>query len=501
MQPIYFASQSKDRRAWGSTIERLINLFPQVQPQSAKGPIALMGTPGSRLHAKLDNTSAQAMRTMGGDLYVVTEIGLYRVADDGGKTLLASKNFGSGVSISDNGAQLCIVNGREGWIVDKDALKDEDGKDEEGKDKDDDDDILEPIQSAGFYGSATVIFQDGYFICHKADSNQFYISDLYDGKTWDPLMFASAETQPDNIVTILSDHRELWLFGEETIEVWVNTGDPDFPFARMGGAFIELGIAAAGTAAKMDNSVFWLANDRIVYQAAGYSPVRISNHAVEYDLTQHDLQDAYAYTYEMEGHNFYCLWIPGADKTWVYDATSGLWHEWGVFKGVVRHDCRHYEYGAHFTCCAIRHNNRIYAGGSESGKVYRLDLDYCYDDGLRIRREAVSAPVFAGKNYLRISALEIDMENGCGTTQPEVDKSACATTLSDTEDPMLSVQWSDDMGWTWSKPRHVSMGRVGEHDKRKIVRRLGRTKGRSFRLFTSAPVPIAINGAYLEAGP
>jgi hypothetical protein len=55
---------------------------------------------------------------------------------------------------------------------------------------------------------------DGYFIW-TFEGGTFQISALNDGKTNDPLDFATAEAQPDGLVRAYADRSELWLFGEQ----------------------------------------------------------------------------------------------------------------------------------------------------------------------------------------------------------------------------------------------------------------------------------------------
>ncbi|MCV5997943.1 hypothetical protein, partial [Enterococcus faecalis] len=76
----------------------------------------------------------------------------------------------------------------------------------------------------------------------------------------------TAEGQPDPLVAILSDHREIFLFGTETIEVWYNSGASDFPFERNQGAFIEKGCGARYSVAKQNNTVYFIGSDLMVYQ-------------------------------------------------------------------------------------------------------------------------------------------------------------------------------------------------------------------------------------------
>jgi hypothetical protein len=181
-------------------------------------------------------------------------------------------------------------------------------------------------------GADSVAFMDSYYIVNDSGTDQFFISSLDDGTTWDGLDFASAEGNPDDIVTILVDHRELWLFGSKTTEVWYDSGDPDFPFERLQGAFIECGCIAVGSVAKASNAVLWLGNDLngsgIVWIAQGYNPQRVSTHAIEEEIQKYArMDDAQAYVYQDGGHTFYVLSFPTGNKTWVLDIATGLWHE------------------------------------------------------------------------------------------------------------------------------------------------------------------------------
>ncbi|MFE1676613.1 hypothetical protein ACFMJE_18460, partial [Acinetobacter baumannii] len=66
----------------------------------------------------------------------------------------------------------------------------------------------------------------------------------------------------------------------------------------------------------------------IVYRAVGYTGKRISTHAIEYAIQSYStITDAIAFTYQQEGHSFYVLTFPTADKTWVFDVSTELWHE------------------------------------------------------------------------------------------------------------------------------------------------------------------------------
>ena len=123
---------------------------------------------------------------------------------------------------------------------------------------------------------------DGYFIFGDGTESFFINTTPFDGSNYDALDFASAESNPDEILRPFVDHRELLLFGEVTTESWYNSGDADFPFERTPGAIAEKGIASKWAVAQVDNSVFFLDHNGVARRLAdGYNPQRISAHEQE----------------------------------------------------------------------------------------------------------------------------------------------------------------------------------------------------------------------------
>ena len=258
-----------------------------------------------------------------------------------------------------------------------------------------------------------VTFQDGYFAVSKPDTDEFYVSSLNDGLNWDALDFASAEGQSDDLVAVESDHREMWLFGERTIEVWYNSGDVTFPFERVQGGFQETGCMATASIAKADNSLFWLGRDDrgwgIVYRADGYTPRRVSTHAIEKDIQSYDdVSDAFAYTYQQDGHIFYVLTFPSGNRTWVYDVSTNLWHKRSYYDG--EDDIRHRGN------CFAHFDEELIVGDYSNGKLYKLDLDTYTDDGDEIRRIRTAYHVHNERKRSVCTRYEIDMEFGVGLT-------------------------------------------------------------------------------------
>jgi hypothetical protein len=318
------------------------------------------------------------------------------------------------------------------------------------------------------------------------------VTQLLDGTSIDPLEFVSTEGSPDGLIAVVSNFREVWAFGTNSIEVWYDSGATDFPLQRIQGAFNELGCAAPYSVAKMDNGLFWLGRDRrgegIVYRANGYTGIRISTHAVEWQIQQYDdISDAIAYTYQQDGHSFYVLVFPSANTTWVYDAATQAWHERAGFTDG--------NFTRHRGNCQMAFNNKVVIGDFENGNIYAFDLDDFSDNGGIQKWLRTWRALPTGQNNLRRTAqhtLQLDCESGVGLN------------LGQGSDPQVMLRFSDDGGHTWSNEHWKSMGKIGQYYKRVIWRRLGMTtklRDRVYEVSGTDPVKIAIMGAELILSP
>ena len=381
------------------------------------------------------------------------------------------------------------------------------------------------ITDVDFAGASVVGYLNTYFIYIEPNSQRLYYIETFDVGSGDPIFplvfdatqVFSAEGSPDNLVGMMVDHGELWLFGENSVEVWYQSGSDNI-FDRIQGAFNELGCAATFSVAKMDNGLFWLGADArgrgMVYRANGYQGQRISTHAIEYAIAQYStISDAIAYTYQQEGHSFYVLTFPTANATWVYDASTQAWHERAGWDSG--------DFTRHRSNCQLSFNNEVIVGDYVNGNLYALDLDV-YDDNGDIQRWLRSWRALpTGQNDLKRSAhhsLQLDCESGVGVTD-EYFEGELATeddyTLTTESgdplevdsfhtpgaDPQVMLRWSDDGGHTWSNEHWAGMGKIGEFYRRVFWRRLGMTlklRDRVYELSGTDPVKVVILGAELH---
>lgn len=452
---------------------RMINLFPEIVPEGGKEPAFLSRAPGLRLLATVGNGPIRGMWNFGGSGYVVSGNSLYKINTSYVATLIGTVGGSDHVVMSDNGTQLFIAANSVSYIYNATT------------------NTLSQITDTDFPGAVTVGYLDGYFVFNPPNSQQIWVTALLDGTDIDALDFASAEGSPDGVVGIIIDHREVWVFGTDSVEVWYNAANADFPLERIQGAFNEIGCVATYSIAKADNGIFWLGGDDrgqgIVYRASGYTGQRISTHAVEWQIQSYgDISDAVGYTYQQDGHTFYVLTFPTADKTWVYDMSTEAWHERAGFSNG--------EFTRHRSNNQMSFNNEIIVGDYQNGNLYAFDMTVYSDNGdiQKWLRSWRALP--PGENTLKRStqhSLQLDAQSGVGLNSGQG------------SNPQAVLRWSDDGGHTWSNNHSKSMGRIGEHGKRIIWRRLGMTKklrDRVYEVWGTDPVKVIINGAELTAG-
>jgi len=456
-------------RSVNAADNRLVNLFPEATPDGQTGGF-LNRAPGLRRLASVGTGPIRGLWQYGNYGYVVSGARLYRLDSNWNSTPIGAVSGSGPVSMVDNGTQLFVAANPDGYIYDAST------------------EAYAKITDVDFPGAVTVGYLDGYFIFQEPNSQRFWTSELLDGTQIDPLSFASAEGMPDNLVSLFVDHREVWLFGTQSVEVWYDAATTPFPLARIQGAVNEFGCAATYSVAKMDNSIFWLGADArgqgIVFRANGYAGQRISTHAVEYAIQSYGtISDAIGFTYQQDGHSFYVLTFPTAQKTWVFDAATQAWHERAGFANgqFIRHRAN----------CQMFFNNENIVGDFENGNVYAYDLDV-YADGTFAQKWLRSWRALpTNQNNLKRTAqhsLQINLETGVGLVTGQG------------SDPQIVLRWSDDGGHTWSNEHWMSIGKIGAYATRAIRRRLGMTtklRDRVYEISGTDPVKIAIVGAEL----
>jgi len=461
---IQFATNSYRSKSLPLSSERAVNVYAEREPPDAKTQVAVFGVPGLSLFATCGTGPIRGAHVMGGVLYVVSGQLLYSVSSAGVSTVLGGSVSGAGtVSMTDNGTQLLILNGTFGYIYTVAGG-------------------FQIITSSNFHASSSGTFFDNYFVMAWDGTNKFFISASLDGLTYSGTDFASAEVSPDYVVAIVNQQENLLIFGQTTIETWYDAGTVNFPFQRIDGGTVERGCAAAMSPVKEDNSVFFLGDDRVFYRLDGTIPRRVSTHAIE-DAWQNYtfVSDCFTFSYTFDGHKFIVVTFPTANATWVYDISTGLWHERESW------DINYNSYGRWRGVCAVNVYNKILVGDAYSGQIGYVNDAIYTEFGNTIQGLMITPIINNDRKRIFMSRFELDLEQGVGTTTGQG------------ANPQVMLDWSDDGGRTFKSPQlWHGMGKIGEYLTRVFWRRLGQFRNRVLRVTISDPVRRTIIAAHAD---
>ena len=305
--------------------EETINLFQEtrmVSPAAAPaklyggdatgGTASLFWTPGLSVFSNFDPAKTPLRGTCwtGSRLFAVAGNAFFEVLSNGTSpsgSIIANDSLP--VSMAFNGTQILIVSAGRAYcftLANQNML-----------------DVTAQLAAIPL----KVQYDDTYFVMMFQNSNKAQLSNFLDGTVWPPLFVNEVSVFAGDVRSIITNHRELWVFGDRQAQVYQDTGSAEI-FDVIPGAFIETGCVGAFATCRVDNSVFWISEDergaRMAWRSNGYTPARISTYAVEIDLASYPtLFGMTTYSYQAGGHLFWVLYVPNSQWSWVYDVSEG----------------------------------------------------------------------------------------------------------------------------------------------------------------------------------
>ena len=357
-----FVGPSNPSRSRNASVERTINLYPEmVDGGSGPGQALLRGRPAVTPYCCLPAGPLRALWSLDGRAFAVGGSRFYEILGNRTAVLRGAVAVdGNPATISSNGTagyQMLVTSGGTGYryglrtntlapVTDPDAPS--------------------PMRMAAF--------MDGYFVGLQGGSRQFKISSLEDGATWDGLDVGEVSFSADNIVAMATLQRQLWFFGSKATNIWYNSGASSFAFQPLGGALIEHGAFAPWSVQNLDNTLYFVGADANgrgqVWRMNGYTPMRISSHALEFQLSRSlRLADAIGLAMQFEGHTWYLLYVPDLPTTWLFDVATNTWVEWGVWDPDLM------DYRPFPARCHCFFNGEHLVGDWSTGAIYSLSLD------------------------------------------------------------------------------------------------------------------------------
>lgn len=467
--PINLAAESYQSRSHLSSSQRLYNCFSENTPLSSPLKLpAIFNIPAPDLWVDLENNNdIYGFVIMNQILYVVCGISLYSVTVGKNVTKLGDMATAPApVEITENGLQITVLtNSGISYYYDLAS------------------DTFDQITDPNYQLASSMTTIDGYTVFSVRDSGEFFISNNRDTRVYDGDDFLNAEALSDNIIKLIAFNRQLFIFGEDSVEIWYNSGVGTPPFQRVDGTLIENGCIAKNSIYKDSTGIYFLGDDNIIYHTTSYNPQRISTFGIEYQISKMNyVQDAIGFTYTQSGHKFYSLTFPSENRTFVFDTSTSLWHERGSFNqnqsSQVNWSCL---YGINF-------NNLTLVNSLEAGKIYFLNQDkYDEPDEKPILMEVITALLFQNYNQFTLSNLILIMDGGVGLESP-----------SQGSDPKLMFAFSIDGGMTWIERSPTSIGKIGKYRQKINFENLGIAREFILRFRVSDPVKRSILGAYVQ---
>lgn len=382
--------------------ERTVNFyFERLESVGATSKSALYPTPGVEQIAVSAFSPGRAHFFQNGREFVVVGTKFHEISQFGGFTLrgtvLLDENPATISSNGDGGGQLFVTSGGNGYIFDLTSA------------------VF--TQVTALDGKATMGDSlDGYFLALDADTSTFYVSDLLDGLTWTTgTMFAQRSIASDPWLSLRVNGRYVWLLGEQTSEVWYNSGTSSFPFAPHPSGYIPYGILGSFPVAIAEGQITWFGTSKIggrqVLRASGFTPEVISDFPLEYAFSKYNtVTDAVAEAFSYLGHTFFRLSFPTEDVTWACDLQVGRWFEWMTW---IEEENKYVACRARWHAEAFGESRML---DSSTGAIYRMGSDLQFDvDGRNIRRLRRAPCLMSENQPIFFSAFELDLEPGLGT--------------------------------------------------------------------------------------
>lgn len=449
---------SYQHRSRAASSSRLVNAFAESLPGDAKTPYVVTRAPGLATWATVGTGPIQATHAAHGLLYVVSDGVLYSVTSAAVATSLGTV-VGSvdEVDIDANEDAVVVVSPPNGYYYDG---------------------SFHTITDADFTsrGAGDVEFCDDFMLFREPDTGRFFGADVGSASSFDALNFVTAEANPDTMVGMKVDHRQVFCAGEKSCELFENTGVAGFPFEPLRPGLIEIGCINGRTVTKGDNTIWWVADDYTVRRLNGLTPERVSTHAVEQWLRTVTVSTLRGGFYSFEGH--LCFVLRADEGCFVYDVTTGFWHERLTYDGST--------WNWRFP---VRFAGKVLVGSTVDGTLAELDPETYDEIGETLRAEWTYQPVYTEGARAFHDRLDLVIETGVGLTTGQGSA------------PEVMLSFSDDGGLTWFNAPNRSLGAIGKRNTSVSWVGLGSCSsvhGRVYRLAVSDPVKVAVTDTILQ---
>lgn len=466
--PLNLTGPSAEHRDRSESSQFTQNFYPELMP-GGKSEFTIQSFPGQSLEGNVVGTDRGSWE-MQNIAYRVVENTLFEVSSTGVHTDRGTIAGTKRCTFADDGRNLIICTDGLIWQYTQTTQ------------------VLTPVTDSNIVGSTAVTFLNNKFIYTNVDlvaGVDFVVSNVGDGTTASGLNAGAVEDDPGKLIYAYAFEDLIYMFTERTVPTYWNNGASRPPLDAVTGRVVEkVGIDSLHSVANTDNFVYWLGDDKTVYQGTSGRAKPISTipvaHAIEnYDVTS----DAVGYTFRIEGQNFYLLTFPTEDKTWCFSEGLGLD---GWFN--LSSDLERGQYNA--TSHMFVYNKHLLADRT-SGDLYKLDIDEFTNNTQTIQRVRTLASIHGGLikqpgKRIEMSRFELIMKTGVGTISGQG------------ENPRIMIEYSTDGGRSFAHGEWARVGRQGETNLKVEWFKMISFYDLIIRLTTSDPVYYSIQEGAID---
>ena len=308
-----------------------------------------------------------------------------------------------------------------------------------------------------------ITFIDGYIVAPHLETSEWRLSELNNAGIFpfDSQHVGELETAPDTVIACETLERQLYVFGRNITEVWLDipTGSNLFPFQRQNSLSIEYGCLSPNTIASNFHMMVWLGNNKssgpVILVSDGGAPKKIETDGINFILDNLTApEDSHASLFEEDGHIYYLITFETDNISYLYDFNEDK------FYNVSDHNLN-----AHIARNINYFNKTHVFTTSKDGGLYELSSNlFTYkettqreDEGFTIPRIRITSPKkLPTSNRFIVNNAQLTMEQGYSDKPLDVGLS-------------LSKDGAASFGTVWKK----ALAKLGKRANKMLFRQLG----------------------------